>query len=87
VPLEHDLIAAITAELARIEERERVHDHRLGHGDRLHWVDAGKGNVTLRGSSKGQDFRWSGPAAKLLERLRQVPSGGGAEAVRSECCR
>jgi hypothetical protein len=40
--------------------------------------------VTLSGSSGGQDFHWFGPAKELLERLRKVPSGGGAEGVRSE---
>jgi hypothetical protein len=42
------------------------------------------GNVTLRGSSSGQDFHWLGPAKEFLERLRGVPTGGGAEAVRKE---
>jgi hypothetical protein len=84
VPLEHDLVAALNDELMRIEARESVHDHHLGHGDRVHFEDGGAGNVTLTGSWDGHDFRWSGPAKELLDRLRKVPSGGGAEAVRSE---
>jgi hypothetical protein len=84
VPLEHDLVTAINDELSRIEAKEKAHDHRLGHGDRVHFVDEGEGNVTLNGSSKGHDFDWFGPAKELLDRLRKVPSGGGAEAVRDE---
>ncbi len=34
--------------------------------------------------TQGRDFHGFGPATKLLERLRKAPSGGGAEAVRSE---
>jgi hypothetical protein len=84
MPLEHDLLTALNDELMRIEAREKVHDHRLGHGDRLDYEDSGAGNVTLSGSSDGSDFHWSGPAKELLERLRKVPSGGGPEAIRSE---
>ena len=43
-----------------------------------------RGNVTLSGSWDGQDIHWFGPAKELLERLRKVPSGGGAEGVQSE---
>jgi hypothetical protein len=84
VPLEHDLVMAINGELMRIEAHEKMHDHRLGHGDRVHYEDGGEGNVTLSGSSGGRDFHWFGPAKELLERLRKVPSGDGAEGVRSE---
>jgi hypothetical protein len=84
VPLEHDLVTAINGELMRIEAREQVHDHRLGHGDRIHYEDSGGGNVTLSGSSGGHDFNWFGPAKEFLERLRKVPSGHGTEGVRSE---
>jgi hypothetical protein len=84
VPLEHDLVTALNDEILRIEAREKAHDHHLGHGDRLHFEDSGGGNVTLGGSSGGHDFHWFGPAKELLERLRKVPSGGGAEGVRSE---
>jgi hypothetical protein len=81
MPLEHDLNAAINAELMRIGAREKVHDHHLGHGDRVHYEDGGLGNVTLTGSSSsGQDFYWLGPAKEFVERLRAVPTGGGAEA-------
>jgi hypothetical protein len=85
-PLEHDLVTALNNELLRIEAREKVHDddHHLGHGDRVHFEDSGEGNVTLSGSLGGIDFDWFGPAKELLERLRKVPSGGGAEGVRSE---
>ena len=83
-PLEHDLVTALNDELLRIEAREKVRDHHLGHGDRVHFEDSGEGNVTLSGSSGGIDFDWFGPAKELLERLRKVPSGGGAEGVRSE---
>jgi hypothetical protein len=84
MPLEHDLVTAINGELMRIEGREKVHDHHLGHGDRVHYEESGEGNVTLSGSSGGHDFHWFGPAREFLERLRGVPSGGGAKAVRSE---
>jgi hypothetical protein len=84
VPLEHDLITALNDEILRIEAREKVHDHHLGHGDRVHFEDSGEGNATLTGSSGGHDFHWFGPARELLERLRTVPSGGGAEGVRLE---
>jgi hypothetical protein len=40
--------------------------------------------VTLSGSWKGDDFDWFGPARELLDPLRKLPSGGGAEAVRNE---
>jgi hypothetical protein len=30
------------------------------------------------------EIRWFGPATELLDRLRKLPSGGGAEAVREE---
>jgi hypothetical protein len=68
----------------RLEAREKVHDHHLGHGDRVHFEGSGEGNVTLQRLLGGQDFHWFGPAKELLERLRKVPSGGGAEGVRSE---
>ena len=84
MPLEHDLGTALNDELLRIEAREKVRDHHLGHGDRVHFEDSGEANVTLSGSSEGHDFDWFGPAKELLERLRKVPSGGGAEGVRSE---
>lgn len=84
MPLEHDLFKGINDGLLRIEAKERVHDHRLGHGDRVHFEDRGEANVTLTGSSKGNDFHWFGPAAELLHRHRRLPSGGGAEAVRDE---
>jgi hypothetical protein len=66
VPLEHDLVMALNAELL------------------VHFEESGEGNATLSGSSSGQDFHWCGPAGELLERLRKVPPGGGAEGVRSE---
>lgn len=85
MPLEHDLVTALNDELLRIEAREKAHDdHHLGHGDRVYFEDSGAGNVTLSGSSGGRDFHWFGPARELFERLRKVPSGGGAEGVRSE---
>ncbi|MEN3310864.1 MAG: hypothetical protein V7645_193 [Actinomycetota bacterium] len=84
MPLEHDLVAAINNELMRIEAREKVHDHQLGHGDRIHYEDSGGGNVGLSGLSNGHDFQWSGSATEFLERLRKVPSGDGAEGVRTE---
>jgi hypothetical protein len=84
MPLEHDLVNAINSELMRIEAREQAHDHHLGHGDRIHYGESGDGNVSLNGTSNGQDFHWSGPATELLERLRKVPSGDGAEGVRTE---
>jgi hypothetical protein len=84
MPLEHDLVTALNDELLRIEAREKVHDHHLGHGDRVHFEDSGEGNVTLSGSWDGQDIHWFGPAKELLVRLRKVPSGGGAEGVHSE---
>jgi hypothetical protein len=61
-----------------------MQDHRLGHGDRVHFEDRGEGNVTFTGSSKGNDFHWFGPAAELLDRLRKLPVEGGAEAARDE---
>ena len=72
MPLEHDLITAINDELLRIEAREKAHDHKLGHGDRVHYEDSGEGNVTLGGSAGGHDFRWFGPATEFLQRLRKV---------------
>jgi hypothetical protein len=84
MPLEHDLVTAINSELMRIEAREKVHDHHLGHGDRVHYEDGGNGNVSLSGLSNGHGFHWSGPADEFLERLRRVPAGGGAEGVRTE---
>ena len=84
MPLEHDLVTAINDELMRIEARERTHDHSLGHGDHVHLADEGGGNVTLSGSSGGRDFHWFGAAKELLGRLRTLPVGGGAEAVRNE---
>jgi hypothetical protein len=84
MPLEHDLVTAINSELMRIEAREKVHDHHLGHGDRVHYEDGGNGNVSLSGLSNGHGFHWSGPAGEFLERLRTVPAGGGAEGVRTE---
>jgi len=84
MPLEHDLVSAINSELMRIEAREKVHDHHLGHGDRVHYEDGGDGSVSLSGHASGQDFHWSGPATEFLERLRKVPSGDGAEGVRTE---
>jgi hypothetical protein len=84
MPLEHDLVTAINSELMRIEAREKVHDHHLGHGDRVHFEDGGNGNVSLSGLSDCHDFHWSGPADEFLERLRRVPSGGGNEGVRTE---
>ena len=41
MPLEHDLVTAINSELMRIEAREKVHDHHLGQGDRVHYEDGG----------------------------------------------
>ena len=41
MPLEHDLVTAINSELMRIEAREKVHDHHLGHGDLVHYEDGG----------------------------------------------
>ncbi len=84
MPLEHDLVTAINSELMRIEAREKLHDHHLGHGDRVHFEDGGNGNVSLSGLSNGHDFHWSGSADEFLERLRRVPSGGGNEGVRTE---
>jgi hypothetical protein len=84
MPLEHDPVTAINLELTRIQEREALHDHRLGHGDRIHFTEANDNDGDLRGSGRFKDFHWFGPAGQILERLRRLPSGGGAEAIRSE---
>jgi len=56
----------------------------VGPTDAIGVGDGGNGRAEPHGSVKRPAFDWYGDAAEILERLRDLPDGGGPEAIRSE---
>jgi len=56
----------------------------VGPTDAIGVGDGGNGRAEPHGSVKRPAFDWYGDAAEIFERLRDLPDGGGPEAIRSE---